>query len=81
MAKITQDEKFLIKLYDLAKATNDVFSKIDMFAIGKEAHIREKAVKIIIRNLAQANFIKKAENDLIYLTVNGISLVEELTMK
>ena len=78
MAKKTAEEKYLIKLYEMANNAGDIYSEVDMFLVGKQVGIKEKTVKILIRNLAQTNFIKKSENDLVYLTPNGLSLIIDL---
>jgi hypothetical protein len=76
--RITKDERFLIKLRELAEKTGDVFSEVNRSVIGKAIGENDHVVNNIIRHLAQANFIKKGEDDMVYITQNGINLVDSL---
>lgn len=74
----TKDEFFLIKLYQLARAEGNEEEAIDCFAIGREIGQNDKGIKVIANQLAQANFVKKGEDNTVYLTSHGLGLVQEL---
>lgn len=74
----TKDELLLLKLYELAGNAGDPLSEIDRYAIGKEIGQNTHAIDTIIRHLAQANFVKKGDGNAIYLTTNGVALVQQL---
>lgn len=78
MNKLTRDELFLIKLYELAKALGNPEEEIDRYAVGRAIGQNNKSVDNIVRMLAQTNFIKKGEGDSIYLTRHGLNLIENL---
>lgn len=77
----TKDEHFVIALYEAAKASGEIDTSFDKYAIGEMAKINPKAVDAICKLLIQANFIKKRGELEIYLTSHGeklaLSLLEE----
>ncbi|MES2345434.1 MAG: hypothetical protein V4494_05820 [Chlamydiota bacterium] len=75
MKKTTKDELFLIKLHELALIQGDAFHTINKYAVGREIGQNERGVDNIVRHLAQANFVKKEEENGVYLTQNGLNLV------
>lgn len=77
----TKDENFILCLYEEAEKTGDLVNEIDRYQVGRVAHINEKGVDTICKLLIQANFIKKASENEIYLTPNGIKLVESLRLE
>lgn len=74
----TKDELFLLKLYELALKAGDVKTAFNRFAIGRAIGQNDKGANVIARDLAQANFVKKADGDEVYLTDHGLRLVERL---
>ncbi len=74
----TKDELFLLKLHELALAKGGAEENIDRYYIGREIGMNQHGIDTIIKHLAQANFIKKLPDNSVYLTPNGISLVENL---
>lgn len=74
----TKDENFIMCLYEEAEKTGDLEAVLDRYQVGLAAHIHPKGVDTICKLLIQANFIKKASEDEIYLTQHGIKLVEQL---
>jgi len=74
----TKDELFLVKLHELASQLGDVQHPFDRFEIGRAIGQNDKGANVIARDLAQANFVKKADGDAVYLTDNGLRLVESL---
>ena len=74
----TKDENFIMCLYEEAEKTGDLEAVIDRYQAGNAAHIHPKGVDTICKLLIQANFIKKAGETEVYLTPNGIRLVEKL---
>ena len=71
----TPDEKFLIKLYKTAMENGDPFNEVDSRGVARAIGQKETAVKNIIKHLAQANFIKKIDDNTIYLTQHGCNFV------
>lgn len=74
----TKDESFILALYDEAVSTGDPENPVDRYVAGARAHISPKGVNAISKLLIQANFIKKASEDQVYLTPHGIKLVDQL---
>jgi len=75
---ITKDEQFLLKLYELALKEGDEKSAIDRFVVGRAIGQNDKGANIIARDLAQANFVKKGDEESVYLTDHGMWLVRNL---
>lgn len=74
----TKDELLMLKLFEMAEKAGDPQTEIDRYAIGKQIGQAAHAMDTIIKHLAQANFVKKGEGSAIFLTPNGIELVEHL---
>lgn len=75
----TKDELFLLKLYELASLKGDpTEEEIDRFTIGRAIGQNDRGANVIARDLAQANFVKKGEGDAVYLTKQGIRLIQTL---
>ena len=79
--KVTRDEQFLIKLYELSSKLGTPHEPIDRYEVGRAIGQNDKGTYVISRDLAQANFIKKSEEDMVYLTDNGLRLVESLLVR
>lgn len=77
----TKDENYIICLYEEAQKTGDLEINLDRYLVGQVAHINPKGVDTICKLLIQANFIKKSEENEIYLTQNGINLVKQLLLE
>ena len=77
----TKDENFILSLYEVANKTGDLEQPIDRYIVGDVAHIHPKGVDTICKLLIQANFIKKFTENEVYLTPNGIKLVEQLRLE
>ena len=78
---MTKDERYLIKLRDLAQALGSPWEEVDRYAVGQAVGLNDKAVDNAVRLLAQANFLKKGEGDNIILTQNGLNLINLLQNK
>lgn len=76
--RVTKDEMFLLKLYEMGKLAGDLSLAVDRFVIGRAIGQNDKGAYVISRDLAQANFVKKGEGDSVYLTAQGLALVERL---
>ncbi len=74
----TKDELFLLKLHELACARGDFDTEVDRYEIGRAIGQNNHGIDMIIKLLAQANFIKKGDGQGVYLTPHGLSLVEKL---
>ncbi|MDR2539590.1 MAG: hypothetical protein LBC45_03150 [Chlamydiales bacterium] len=75
---MTKDEIFVLKLYELAVQSGAPYEQIDYLEVAKFIGQNIKGAQIIARDLAQANFIKKAEGNKIYLTDHGLKLVAQI---
>ncbi len=76
--KLTKDELFLIKLYEEAEKRGDPFLEVDRYEIGQLISQNDRSVDNMIRMLAQANFLKKGEGNLVFMTSQGEALVKDL---
>lgn len=74
----TKDEKFLLMLHEEAMKMGDPYHPIDRYMIGKKLGLHPHGTEIICRNLGQTNFIKKEEDNTVYLTPHGERLVQRL---
>ena len=74
----TADERFLIRLYQIALKKGDSLAPIDFCPVAKLMGVKETALKNMIKHLAQANLIKKVSDNVISLTSRGLTLVQEL---
>jgi Mn-dependent DtxR family transcriptional regulator len=74
----TKDELYLLKLYEIASGRGDSQEAVDRLEVGRAMGLNDKGANVIARNLAQTNFIKKAEGDSVYLTDHGLRLVHSL---
>ena len=79
MAKETKEERYLIKHYELAKEKGDSSCEVSATDVAQKINEREKTVKNILKNLQQANFIKRVEDNLFVLTSNGLNLVKNIS--
>jgi Mn-dependent DtxR family transcriptional regulator len=75
--KTTPDERLLIKLYETALAAGDPCGEVDVRPVAKLLGLKETAVKNILKHLAQANFIKKVDANIVCLTKRGCEFVLE----
>lgn len=72
----TPDEKFLVKLYEIAKETGSPLNQVKSEVVAKEIGQTQKSVKNIVKLLTQANFIKQDDGGLVHLTQHGVNFVE-----
>ena len=77
----TKDENYMLSLYEEAEKLGNLESPIDRYQAGRAAHISPKGADTICRLLIQANFIKKAGEDEVYLTPHGIKFVQQLRLE
>lgn len=73
----TKDEKYLLALYEMAVESGDMETRFHRYEVTVRALLTEKSADAICKLLIQANFIKK-EEEMIYITSNGITLAEQL---
>ena len=78
MTKKTADEKFLLKIYELASASGDLKNEVDAIFVGHEIGENDKKIQNIVKLLSRSSFIKKIDDNNVILTQKGIDLVEEL---
>ena len=77
----TKDENYIMSLYEEAEKLGDLEGVVDRHLAGLAAGISPKGADTICKLLIQANFIKKADENGVYLTPNGIRLVEKLRLE
>jgi len=77
MSRRTKDENFLLKLYEHAQDEGDLNLEVNFEELGKELTLKDKIIKNIVRDLAQANFIQKVDQTKIKLTQHGINLAQK----
>ncbi len=74
----TKDERYILKLYDMAVERGDPMSTFNRNDVGAIIGFSPKVVKTICTLLGQANFIRKESAEEISLTRHGIALAEDL---
>ena len=62
----------------MAESRGDKFSELDRYIVGQAIGQNNRSVDNMVRMLAQTNFIKKGEDNNVYLTKNGEALVFDL---
>jgi hypothetical protein len=74
----TKDERFVLALYNMAQESGDVEGQINRYQVGDSIGLQYRGVDAICKLLVQANFIRKAGHEDIFLTPHGIKLAEQL---
>lgn len=77
MSGRTKEERYILQLYRSAKEQSNEYAVFDCYQIGEKIGYSERLVKNTVKLLAQANFIRKKDNE-IYLTDHGLSLISTL---
>jgi Mn-dependent DtxR family transcriptional regulator len=78
-SKSTPDERFLIKLYEMAFATGNPLAAMKIQTVATAIGQKETAIKNIIKHLAQANFLIKVDETRVALTERGCAFVLNLS--
>lgn len=78
---MTKDELFLMKLHELATDQGDFEQQVDRFIVGRAIGKNDRGVNAIVVLLAKANFVKKGEENAVFLTALGLQLVQQLHMQ
>lgn len=74
----TSDEKLILCAYEIATQLGDIHSHLNRYEVGKMAGLNPKGVDAICKLLIQANFVKKVDQETIFLTDNGEKLALRL---
>jgi predicted transcriptional regulator len=74
--KSTPDERFMIKLHQMATAKGHPHTPIRITEVARATGLKETATKNIIKDLYQANFLEK-DGEMVHLTDRGCRFVEE----
>jgi hypothetical protein len=74
----TKEENFILTIYKLAKAAGDLSRPYDRYTIGTALGLTYRVVDPLCNILLQSNFLKKEEENSVYLTSRGIELAERL---
>lgn len=75
---MTKDELFLIKLHQIAASRGEYTKAVDRYEVGRAIGQNDKGVDTIVNLLAQTNFIKKGDDNCVFLTKNGLQLIESI---
>lgn len=78
MVARTQDERYIIALYELTKDGQEDRVVISKYVVGEKIGMHPRGVNAICKLLLQANFLKKESEEEVYITNNGISLAKRL---
>ena len=76
--KTSKEERFMLKLYLLAKKRGDLEAEVSRYAVGNLVGENTKGVDHTVQLLAKNGFLKKGEEETVYLTSRGIALAEDL---
>lgn len=74
----TKDERFLLKLFEIASRFGDPTREVDRYEVGQTIGQRERGVDTTVRTLAQSNFVKKGSGSTVYLSTGGLELIKRL---
>jgi hypothetical protein len=74
----TKDEKFMLALHATALQSGDAQAAFNRYQIGAKIGLHPKATDTICTLLLQANFIKKESAEEVYLSTNGMQLVQKI---
>jgi len=73
---MTEEEKFLVALYKhQVKSEEEI---LDIYFVGRSLGFKEKKIKTITKYLHLSSLLKKEDDSKVYLTANGLSLVDQL---
>lgn len=75
---VTKEERFLLKLFEIASALGDPTNEVDRYEVGEKVSQKQRGVDSIVRILAQSNFVKLGSGSSVYLSDNGLSLIKML---
>lgn len=78
MKSRTSDEKFIIAIYLAQEKVEEENHPFDLYEIGHSIGLHPRGVNAISKLLLQANFIRKAGQDMVYITEHGASLAKRL---
>ena len=73
----TDDERLLLKIYELALAKGNPYAEVNLLKAARLSGQKEKAAHTIAKHLAQANFLKKVDDERVHLTEKGCELARE----
>lgn len=74
--KKSKEERFLHKLYELAKAKGDPEEEVDRYEVGRLIGEHTRSADHTVQMLAKNGFIKKSDDCLIYLTPAGLNFIK-----
>jgi Mn-dependent DtxR family transcriptional regulator len=75
---MTKEETFLIKLHALSLKKGSPHLEIDRYEIGRALGYNDRSVNNMVQTLAQTNFLKRGEDNNVFLTEHGLKLVNLL---
>jgi hypothetical protein len=74
----TKDESYILCLYEAARASGDITTRLNRYEIGKRAGLHPRGVNAICKLLLRTNFLKKSGEEDVYLTPHGENLALRL---
>lgn len=75
---LTQDEKFVLALYQMSQEQEEEDTLLDAYIVGQSIGMATRQVDAICTQLMRANFIKREDKHFVYLTAHGNRLAEGL---
>ncbi|MBS3904109.1 MAG: hypothetical protein KGZ39_02140 [Simkania sp.] len=75
----TKEEQYLLKLHQMALDLGEETAEVDRYIVGRAVGQNDRSIDSLTRQLLQANFVKKGEGNALYLTANGLRLLEQLS--
>lgn len=75
--KKSKEERYLIKLYEIALEKGDPMTEVDRYEVAKGIGEHAKSCDHSVQMLTKNNFIKKRESQLICLTDLGLNFIQE----
>ncbi|MFA6916754.1 MAG: hypothetical protein WC222_10190 [Parachlamydiales bacterium] len=75
---LTEDEKFIIALYEMTQQQADPEEPLDAYIVGQSIGMQTRRVDAISTQLMRTNFLKRQDKHFVYLTTNGVNLAKQL---
>lgn len=80
LGRLTREERYLLTFAELVADKTD--QPLSRYIVGERLGLLPKATDVVVRDLMQTNFLKKApEEGELLLTPHGLSLVRTLRLQ
>jgi len=81
MKRGTKESRFIIELYLQAKEAGDMSTPFSSKKIATDVGVNRTALHNVVQTLCNINFLKREEDDFVFITPQGISFAEMLLQK